>query len=105
MAPAAKFNRLAVMLLVAVTSTSNAHDGTSDKRFSGYGSGTLTREPATLNDSNFSIRASLLSKESPSTAPIVQENGQFSVMANLVATNQVCYNDTIFRDDFDGDGG
>jgi hypothetical protein len=27
------------------------------------------------------------------------------LMAKAVVATQVCYNDTIFRDDFDGDGG
>ena len=35
----------------------------------------------------------------------MQEGGRFVLMARSMAVAQVCYNDTIFRDDFDGDGG
>jgi len=35
----------------------------------------------------------------------VQEGGGFAMMARLApASLAVCYSDTIFRDDFDGDG-
>ncbi len=36
-------------------------------------------------------------------APL-QSNTQFALVATLAASSLVCYSDTIFRDDFDGDG-
>src|ERR1700748_3448949 len=72
------------------------------KRFTLTGSGSLTRDTTSFNNGNLSGRGYLQSNEAPSTAATVQDGGRFVVMAHAVALAQVCYNDTIFRDDFDG---
>jgi hypothetical protein len=66
---------------------------------------TLSRDQPALSDGKLVLRGYLQSRDAPSTAAIVQDGGRFTIMAKAVAVAQVCYNDTIFRDDFDGDGG
>ena len=70
-------------------------------RFSLTGTGTLsTGQPAQKND-RWQLKASL----SPATPlPAMQADGRFALAGVLSASSLVCYNDTIFRDDFDGDG-
>jgi hypothetical protein len=36
--------------------------------------------------------------------PTLQESAGLALMAKLIANPSVCYNDTIFRNDFNGDG-
>lgn len=74
-------------------------------RFTLQGTATLSRDTQVLTDGTLSLRSYLQSRNAPSTAAIVQESGRFAIMAKAIAVAQVCYNDTIFRDDFDGDGG
>ena len=51
------------------------------------------------------IKAYLTPTESGSgTSSSVQESGRFSLNALLSTSSLVCYNDTIFRDGFDGTG-
>ncbi len=70
-------------------------------RFSLAGQGTLSIEEPAKVSGPFELRASL----SPSAAlPSAQSAGRFALLAALSTTSLVCYNDTIFRDDFDGDG-
>jgi len=40
----------------------------------------------------------------PAGAPLLQSDGRFALRATLGAASLVCYADTIFRDNFDGDG-
>ncbi|MDR3386215.1 MAG: hypothetical protein P4L92_04115 [Rudaea sp.] len=72
-------------------------------RFQLVGSGTLTVDQPVLKNGNVKIKAHLTPSDAAS-APSVQEGGGFALIANLSAASLVCYNDTIFRDDFDGDG-
>ncbi|MEO6688534.1 MAG: hypothetical protein ABIS07_01720 [Dokdonella sp.] len=51
----------------------------------------------------FVLKAHLVPRAKSASAP-VQEGGAFSMIGKLVSTPTVCYGDTIFRDDFDGDG-
>ena len=71
------------------------------KRFSMSGNGTLsTEQPAQTND-RWQLKASL----SPTAvAPAMQADGRFALTGVLSASSLVCYNDTIFRDSFDGTG-
>jgi hypothetical protein len=77
----------------------------SAQGFSVRGAATLTRDQSPLVSDRFTVRGQIVSREAPSTAAIVQDGGRFVVMARMMAVAQVCYNDTVFRDDFDGDGG
>ena len=87
-------------LLFAVT----ASGAETSQRYTLTGSATLSNDAQTLRGDKLSLRGYLQSTEAPSTAAFVQDGGRFTVMAHAVAVAQACYNDTIFRDDFDGDG-
>jgi hypothetical protein len=84
--------------------TAHAVETSAPVRFSMTGSGALSRAPAILDGGHLSLRGYLQSNDGASTAAIVQDGGRFTIMAKALAVAQVCYNDTIFRDDFDGDG-
>lgn len=78
----------------------------STNRFALTGSATITRDTPTLRNDTISLRSYLAPSDAAvANSPIVQDGGRFTLMAKAVAATQVCYNDTIFRDDFDGDGG
>ena len=69
-------------------------------------SAALRADPPAQKSGTFALRASLLPQDAAVAAsPPVQEGGGFVVLARLAAVASVCYSDTIFRDDFDGDGG
>ena len=63
----------------------------------------LSQRAAAQANSRFSLRAGL-SASSRTTGADVQHGMRFTLFAALTSTSLVCYNDTIFRDDFDGDG-
>ena len=73
----------------------------NSNRFSLSGEGTLSiQQPAQAND-RWQLKASL----SPTAvAPALRAEGRFALTGVLSAASLVCYNDTIFRNDFDGDG-
>ena len=74
-------------------------------RFRLSGTGTLRAGPAVQANAKLRLNATLLPVDAAIAAsPPVQEDGRFALMASISATPLVCYNDTIFRDDFDGDG-
>jgi hypothetical protein len=70
------------------------------------GSGTLRTDQHTVSGGTLSLRATLQSKDAvlAKQSP-VQEGSRFVLVASVTATASVCYNDTIFRDDYDDDGG
>ena len=77
----------------------------SSPRFQLVGSSTLTLDQAVHRGGDLQIKAYLTSTETSSAASSpAQEGGRFSLNALLSTSSIVCYNDTIFRDDFDGDG-
>ena len=69
-------------------------------------SATLRTDPPVQKSGTFALRAALMPPDAALSAqPPVQEGGGFAMMARLApASLAVCYSDTIFRDDFDGDG-
>lgn len=74
-------------------------------RFQLVGAGTLTMDPPMQKSGNVQLKAYLTPSDAViSASPPVQEGGGFALLANLAAVSLACYNDTIFRDDFDGDG-
>jgi hypothetical protein len=90
-------------LLVGVVAVAAEPDPSS--RFALNGNGSLSRDAKTFSGGTLSLRGYLQSNEARSTAAIVQDGGRFTIMAKAIVLASVCYNDTIFRDDFDGDGG
>jgi hypothetical protein len=99
---------LVTAVTIGVGFFANAAVGTdtSTHRFALTGSATITRDTPTLRNDTMSLRSYLAPSDAAvANSPIVQDGGRFTLMAKAVAATQVCYNDTIFRDDFDGDGG
>lgn len=74
-------------------------------RFQLAGEGTLTLDqPAQKND-RVQLKAFLAPNDAmKAILPTAQKGGGFALTASLAATAMACYDDTIFRDDFDGDG-
>ena len=97
---------LIVGSVFAVASFAALATGPSERpRFELAGSGTLTLDQSVQKSGSVQLKAYLTPSDAVTSAsPRVQEDGGFSLSANLAATSLVCYNDTIFRDDFDGDG-
>ena len=73
-------------------------------RYELSGSATLTVAPRIPQSGAIRIHATLdpVSATDPST--VAQAGGPFRLAASLSTLSLTCYNDTIFRDDFDGDG-
>jgi hypothetical protein len=94
-----------VLFAALAWSAAFAQNSTSVKQYKLSGSGTLYPDKSTLAEGTLTLRATLQSKDGAiATQPLVQEGGRFALMAKAMAASSVCYNDTIFRDDFDGDG-
>lgn len=95
----------ALVCTASLSGTATATDS-APHRFSLTGSATVTRDSPTLHGDALSLRGHLATSGAAlSSSAVVQDGGQFTLMANAVSAPLVCYNDTIFRDDFDGDGG
>ena len=85
--------------------TSSAMATPEPSRFQLVGSGTLRLDQPEQKSGNVQLMAHLtLSDPVSAASPLLQRGGGFALMATLDAASLVCYNDTIFRDDFDGDG-
>ena len=70
------------------------------------GTASLRSERVVQRNGALSLRAQLAPAGAAlAAAPPLHEGGGYALMAKLVAQATVCYNDTIFRDDYDGDGG
>ncbi len=100
--------RTAIFALVGVLliSGNTAAAATPDaQRFQLAGSGTLKPDQPLLKSGNVQLRAYLVpAGAAPAASTIVQAGGPFALSAILETASLVCFNDTIFRDDFDGDG-
>lgn len=89
-----------------IANVASAADTTSANRYQLSGSGVLVVDPSPQKHGNLVLRATLESTDAAiASQPPVQAGGGFVVMAAVTSALHVCYNDTIFRDDFDGDGG
>jgi len=73
-------------------------------RFVLSGSGSLTLDTPTLSRGQLQLKAMLSASVTPPPAPTIQSSSRFALSGTLAAASLVCYNDTIFRDDYDGDG-
>jgi len=83
-----------------------AAESASARRFQLSGSATLTLDQPAQSDGIMRLKAYLTPKDAAiAVLPPVQEGGGFAMIARATSSVSVCYNDTIFRDDFDGDGG
>jgi hypothetical protein len=93
-----------LMLVGAATCASFAASATSasdSQRFQLAGSGTLTLDQPLQKSGNVQLSAYLTPT---ALSPPTLEGGTFSLTALLSTSSLVCYNDTIFRDGFDGTG-
>jgi len=97
---------VALVSLVFVNNAAFATEYTRKQSLHLRGSAALRADQSTQQSARFKLSASLTRNDATIAAsPPVQEGGGFAVMAKLLVKPTVCYNDTIFRDDFDGDGG
>jgi len=97
----------ALLLVAAVIACAPAFAANAppSQRFRLSGAGALRGDPPAQAGGKLRLNATLLPVDAALAAsPPVQENERFALMASASATPLVCYNDTIFRDDFDGDG-
>jgi hypothetical protein len=77
---------------------------TPQHRFELSGSATLRPDPPILRSDRLRLKATLTPTAIPADAPMLQSDGRFALRATLGTASLVCYADTIFRDNFDGDG-
>jgi len=97
---------LALTGIACTSAAANAGVAADGQRFQLSGSGTLTVEQPAQTSADMRLKAYLLPKDAAIAAlPPLQEGGGFALIASVKAQSLVCYADTIFRDDFDGDGG
>ena len=73
-------------------------------RFEITGTGTLVLDQPVQKSSSVQLRATLVPGDVAPVLPRVQAGAGFALYANLAAASTACYNDTIFRDGFDGNG-
>lgn len=74
-------------------------------RLTGSGAATITPGRTVQSGAGFELRAQLTGSDAAIAAlPPLQEGGGFALIARASSVSLVCYADTIFRDDFDGDG-
>lgn len=102
-----KFRRVLIahrrsLILVFWTTSTFAQGASISDRFSLFGTGTLIADAPAQTVQGLTLRGTL-SRNTATDAGVAAQNG-FLLNATLDATPLVCYNDTIFRDDFDGDG-
>jgi hypothetical protein len=92
---------VAACACVAVGATSVS----DQQRFQLTGSGVLQLDAPLQKSGNVQLRGRLVPDDATFAAsPPAQEGGVFALKASLAAASMICYNDTIFRDDFDADG-
>lgn len=68
------------------------------------GAGTLSLDAQVQQNGRLRLKAGLSPGATTAAALELPSGDRFVLAATLAATSLVCYNDTIFRDDFDGDG-
>ena len=71
-------------------------------QFSLSGTAHLSQDAPAQTNARYSLRAQLNAPAMSST--VLQSGARYSLLAALSTASLTCYNDTIFRDDFDGDG-
>ena len=94
------------VIAVTLASTPAANGAPDAQRFQLAGSGTLTLDQPMQKSGDLQIKAYLSPSDfarPPSSS--VQKGDRFVLSATLATSSLVCYNDTIFRDGFDGTGG
>jgi hypothetical protein len=75
----------------------------SAHRYELSGAGELKLDTPVQKSGTLSLKATLTGDHIAYRQPL-QSGVRFALSASLAAASLVCYSDTIFRDDFDGDG-
>ena len=99
--------RFALALLACIGDAAFAAESTNAQMLHlTTASATLRTDAPVQKSGRFALHATLTQPDAALAAsPPVQEGSGFALMATLAAASMaVCYNDTIFRDDFDGYG-
>lgn len=79
--------------------------GADDPRFSVTATAALSQRAPTQGGGSFELRGELQrAGGGTEAAPSLARDARFVIAATTAAASLVCYNDTIFRDDLDGDG-
>ena len=105
--PSGSMHRCGIVFVIAVTFASIvAANGTpEEQRFQLADSGTLRLDQSVEKSRDLQLKAYMSPSDfarPPSSS--VQKGDRFVLSATLAASSLVCYNDTIFRDSFDGTG-
>ena len=79
-------------------------EAVSEHRFQLSGSGSLALDAPVLQNETTRLKAALSPRNAAIGRRAIQSGSGFSLDAALTTSSLVCYSDTIFRDDFDGDG-
>lgn len=99
-------NHVALVLIAGLTTaTAPAASANGAPRFRLSGSGSLTQEVPAQDNGRFAIKAALDQHAGqPARAPEALTSARFALSAVASSNSLVCYDDTIFRDGFDGTG-
>lgn len=81
-----------------------AAENAAASRYEVSGSATLALDSPTQSNSKLRLRATLTPAMTPIAAQPMLVGGRFAASGTFSAASLVCYNDTIFRDGFDGTG-
>lgn len=93
------------VLSVFIADAGFAAGAASVQRYQLSGTGSITREAVQPSSERFKLSADLgVRAPGPSMAPASLTGGGFVLSAVASQNSLVCYNDTIFRDGFDGTG-
>ena len=95
---------IAATFAALFTNATFAAQSAADGRFQLSGAGTLMIDPPTLQDGSRQLKASLTPAATGVDKSVVLSDERFALAGSFGSSVVVCYNDTIFRDDFDGDG-
>ena len=74
----------------------------AQSRFQLNGTAHLSQDAPAQTNARYALRAQLSAPTS--NRAVVQSGARYSLFAALSTASLACYNDTIFRDGFDGDG-
>ena len=88
--------------IACVSQAIKASESSSNDTFELTGTGVLKLEQPVQTNSDFQLKARLDAIDVKRTSR--KTDSKFLLFANATAETLVCYSDTIFRDDFDGDG-
>ncbi len=99
---------LPVLMVGCLFTHAAAAAGIDASRFALAGTASLTPDAPLQRSAGFRLQAQLAPAQTPKPAPAqtpsAQTGAAFALVAYADNVATACYNDTIFRDDFDADG-